>query len=68
MVNDHEEELNILMHCINLAEYRRFKVHTPSVAIATGGNVLEIVYHQTVQDTPENALFCLRFVNPSSAV
>ena len=66
MVKDHEEELNILMHGINLAEYRRFKVHTPNVFISGAGNVVQIVYHRTTQNILANALFCLRFVTDAA--
>jgi hypothetical protein len=62
MVNEHEEELHILMHRVNLAEYRRFKVYTPHVSISDSGSVVQIVYSREAQDTLENALFCLRFV------
>lgn len=66
IVEDHEEELNILMHGINLAEYQRFNVHTPNVLISDAGNVIQIVYHRTTQDTLANALFCIRFVTDAA--
>lgn len=65
-VNEHEEEINILMFGINLAEYHRFKLYAPHVNISAAGNVMETISKRSLDDTFEDAIFCLRFVTDAA--
>lgn len=63
VLGEHQNQLNIRMYGISLAEYHRFKFITPIVHMFCGGN-LEVTFTRSGEelDTLENAQFCLRFV------
>lgn len=64
-IERHEQEINILIYGINLAEYKRFQFITPHINVFTGGS-FEIIKRSDDFNTLENALFCLRFVIDSA--
>lgn len=64
-IERHEQEIDILIYGINLAEYKRFQFITPHINVFTGGS-FEIVKRSDDFNTLENALFCLRFVIDSA--